>query len=174
MDEITPEQLLKELEHLKDKIELPELYLANYFTELRSKVDEECLTKQIQYENDEEKKLKLNKIWKELIDRIDSFEKQLIENQINFDQQTLERHDSIKTKLSNNELEIDLETIKKEINDIETNYLAELFQNKTIDFALQCVDKIEKNKNSKDNLINGKIIVLNDVFIKDLSDKLKR
>ena len=58
-------QVLKEIEELKQNLEFPNLYLANYFFELRNEVDKEILSKQIKLEDDDENKQKLNEIWKE-------------------------------------------------------------------------------------------------------------
>ena len=76
MAEIKNQQMLKKLEGLKSIVELPKLYLANYFQELRNKVDKEMFSKQILHENDNEMKNELNQNWKEMISKIESFEKE--------------------------------------------------------------------------------------------------
>jgi len=57
--EITKEKLLNNLSELKDALELPNLYLANYFDGLRNDVDQAFALKQLEFQNDQEKKKKL-------------------------------------------------------------------------------------------------------------------
>ena len=159
------EQLLIKTDDLKQIIEIPSLYLSNYFNELRNEVDLECLKKQKQYEErNQENKTKINEIWKEMITKIDSFEKQCINNTIKDHQQVINRLESIELMLNNNEFNTNLEEIKETIEREETNCLQELFQNKTIVF-IQDDEKIVEFKNNL--LINGKLVILNDFFIKN-------
>ena len=92
MNEIKQEELVKNLNDLKKIIEFPQLYLANYFAELRNEVSTEINTKKAKLKDgDEEKKQKLNEIWRKLIEKLDILEKQFINNKIT---------DRKKTKLS--------------------------------------------------------------------------
>ena len=55
---------------------MPKLYVADYFLDLRNKVDKEMFLKQVIHKNDNEIKNELTKIWEELILQINWFEKQ--------------------------------------------------------------------------------------------------
>ena len=54
---------------------MPKLYVADYFLDLRNKVDKEMFLKQVIHKNDNEIKNELTKIWEELILQINWFEK---------------------------------------------------------------------------------------------------
>ncbi len=54
--QITKEKILNDLAKLNTIIELPNLYLSDYFCNLRNKVDRECALKQQELQNDKEKK----------------------------------------------------------------------------------------------------------------------
>ena len=66
--------MLQKLEDLQIIVEIPNLYLANYFQELRNNVDIEMFSKQMLHNND--KNEAKNEIWKEMISKIYSFEKE--------------------------------------------------------------------------------------------------
>ena len=129
---------MEKLDELKQMLELPNLYLANYFSELRNKVDQTILEKQLLFSDDKEKQNKLNEIWRQLIQRIDTFEEQSTinsdENKINVQTEAaIKRIHSIETILSNSDPNIDLlNKIEKEIQIIQVEILRKLFQNKTI------------------------------------------
>ena len=72
-----------DLDTLKKITEFPNLYLADYFNDLRNKVDKECDPKQQELQNDKEKKR--NELWKQMITKIDSFEKNCIRKIYDFD-----------------------------------------------------------------------------------------
>ena len=96
--EITKEKLLNDSNNIKDIIDFPSLYLENYFIELRNDIDKEFALKQLELQNDEEKKKDLNELWQKMIEKTDSFEKSCIKSSY------------------------DLEKHKTRINKIETIY----------------------------------------------------
>ena len=56
-------EILNKLDELKQIVELPELYLANHFDELRNEIDKEITSKQMNLVKTEiEKKHELNQI----------------------------------------------------------------------------------------------------------------
>jgi hypothetical protein len=59
---ITREKLFEKIEKLKEIVELPNIYLENYFSELRNDVDKEFWSKKIQeIHNDENKQNELDR-----------------------------------------------------------------------------------------------------------------
>ena len=159
MTKITKEQLSKELDDLKDVIEAPNLFLACYFCELRNKVDKEIVSKQAKLQEDKQKLAELNKIWKEIISRIDSFEKQVINCKLK-----LEKNRNIinymLTALGGEEA-VNLEESKEAFDNEYLNLMRTLFQTNTIVF----VNTKEFLDESKRTLIDSKLIVLNDVYV---------
>ncbi len=129
---ITKEGLLNDLDNLKKITELPDLYLANYFEGLRNKVDKEFATKQQELKNDREKKKELDKLWLNMITKIDSFEKICIRKIYNLDANKLKINE-LEIKLKNEKF-IDLKQTQDEIDKEENNLLQNVFQNKTILF----------------------------------------
>ena len=83
MVELTRNDLFKELEDLKRIADLPALYLANFFIDLRNDVDKEVVSKQTILNDDKENKTKLNELWQQMIAKINSFEKQCIVSKLN-------------------------------------------------------------------------------------------
>ena len=132
MAEIKNQQMLQKLEGLKSIVELPKLYLAYYFQELRNKVDLEMVSKQMLHRNDIEMKNKSNQIWIEMISKIDSFEKQC-KNKDEL-QSNSNRIDQIRIMLDNQNELTNLVIIEDKILEEEFNLLKKLFQNKTIIF----------------------------------------
>ena len=132
MAETKKRQMLQKIEDLKLIIEIPKLYLANYFQDLRNEVDKEMLPKQILHHNDTEMKNEIDQIWNEMISKIDSFEKQC-KNKDEL-QTNLNRIDDIRIMLDNQDELTTLEIIEDKIKNEEFNLLKKLFQNKTIIF----------------------------------------
>lgn len=58
---ITREKLFEKIEKLKEIVELPNIYLENYFSELRNDVDKEFWSKKIEIHNDENKQKELDR-----------------------------------------------------------------------------------------------------------------
>ena len=153
MVESKKQQLLIKLDELQLIVEIPNLYLANYFQELRNKVDIEMFSKQKIQNNDIEKKNEIDQIWVEMISEIYSFEKQC-KNKDKL-QSNLKRIEEIKMTLDDQNEATDLEKIEDKIKEEEFNLLKKLFQNKTIIF-----DKFFEDVNQK-----RLIIVKDEYFI---------
>jgi phosphoribosylformylglycinamidine (FGAM) synthase-like enzyme len=77
--------LLNDLNKIKEIAELPSLYLSNYFMKLKNDVDREFAPKQLELQNDKEKKKELNELWQKKITKIDSFEKNCISKKYDLD-----------------------------------------------------------------------------------------
>ena len=148
--EITKEKLLNDSNNIKDIIDFPSLYLENYFIELRNDIDKEFALKQLELQNDEEKKKDLNELWQKIIEKTDSFEKSCIKSSYDLEKHKT-RINKIETILNNQET-INLKKAEEEIKTEEINLLKILFQNKTILF-----------------LKNQKLVILNDEFISNTS-----
>ena len=148
--EITKEKLLNDSNNIKDIIDFPSLYLENYFIELRNDIDKEFALKQLELQNDEEKKKELNELWQKMIEKTDSFEKSCIKSSYDLEKHKT-RINKIETILNNQET-INLKKAEEEIKTEEINLLKILFQNKTILF-----------------LKNQKLVILNDEFISKTS-----
>ena len=130
MSEKNKQKVFKKLEDLKFIVETPKLYLANYFQELRNNVDKEMFSKQMIHKDDNEIKNKLSETSKELISKIDSFEKKCyIKVEL---QSSLDEIDEIRIMLDNTNEETNLEIIEDKIQEEEINLFRKLFQNKTI------------------------------------------
>jgi len=159
---ITKEGLLNDLDNLKKITELPDLYLANYFEGLRNKVDKEFATKQQELKNDREKKEELDKLWLNMITKIDSFEKNCIRKIYNLDANKIKINE-LEIKLKNDKF-IDLKQTQDEIDKEENNLLQNVFQNKTILFR-----KHPNDDQSIKKIIDGQLIFLGDEFISQKS-----
>jgi hypothetical protein len=160
--EVTKDKILNDLDKLKGIIELPDLYLADYFDALRNRVDKECATKQLKLQNDKEKKNELDELWQKMITKIDLFERKCIRKIYDLDENKT-RITEIEKKLNNEKL-IDLKKVQDEIEKEESNLFQKLFQNKSILFRKHSnEDKTEKK------IIDGQLIVLDDEFISQKS-----
>ena len=133
MAEIKKQEMLQKLEDLKSIVELPKLYLANYFQELRNKVDIEMVSKQMLHNNHIEMKTELNQIWVEMISKIDSFEKQCTKN-IDDLQSNVNRIEEIRITLDNQNEATNLQLIEDKIQEEEFELFKKLFKNRTIIF----------------------------------------
>jgi len=155
--QITKEKLLTDLDELKKITELPKLYLCNYFKDLRERVDIEFAPKQQELQNDKEKKNELDELWKQMITKIDLFEKSCIRKTYDLNVNKI-RINEIEEILNSEQL-IDLKKLQDEIENEETNLLQNLFQNKSILFRKYDQDKVQSK------IIDGQLIVLFDEFI---------
>jgi len=164
---MTKEKLLNNLAKLNTIIELPNLYLSDYFCNLRNKVDRECALKQQELQNDKEKKNDIDELWKQMISKIDSFEKNCIRKTYDLDVNKI-RINEIEETLNSEQL-IDLKKVKDEIEKEEINLLQNLFQNKSIFFRKYSHEiqlSIENNKIVvQPKIIDGQLIILFDEFI---------
>jgi len=153
--EITKEKLLNNLSELKDALELPNLYLANYFDGLRNDVDQAFALKQLEFQNDQEKKKQLEELWQEMINKIESFEKN----------STIDSYDFEPNKKRINEIEAILNTtnlgeVEYMIEAEEINLMQDLFQNKSILFI-----KHSTHLKVESQLIGARLVILNDTYI---------
>ena len=157
--EITKEKLFNDLNEIKDALEFPDLYLANYFDVLRSDVDKAFVLKQLEFQNDKEKNKQIDELWQQMINIIDTFEKNC----------TIDSCDLEPNKKRINEIEAILNTInlgeaQYMIEEEEINLLQDLFQNKSILF-------IETNMQVESKLIEGSLVILNNTYISKKSIK---
>ena len=157
--EITIEKLFNDLNELKDALELPNVYLANYFNGLRNDVDKAFAPKQLTFQNDQEKKKQLDELWQQMINKIDTFEKNC----------TVDSCDFEPNKKRINEIEAILNTVnlgeaQYMIEEEEIKLLQDLFQNKSILF-------IETNMQVESKLIEGSLVILNNTYISKKSIK---
>jgi len=159
----TKDEMLNDISQLREIIEEPRIFLNNYFSELRNKVDTEIATKKFNEQNDNEKMNQLNELRQEMILKINSFEKNCIENQSNDMEPIANTLKSIEFDLSQ---ELHFNEIKKKIKHEELNVFRSLFQNKTIIFLLADYYKHKE-------LINGKLIIINDEYIDHKELKLR-
>jgi len=139
------EKLMSDVEKLKEIALLPNLYLANYFMDLRNDVDKELLPQQLNLENNQEKKQEINELWKQIIEKIDSFEKQSKRKKINLEE--YQKRISEIEKVLNESSDFNLDEVETVIENEELKLLENLFQNKTIVWT------------------NGKLVLLNSDFI---------
>ena len=153
MTDITRDQLLKDLDDLKAKADVPALFLANYFSNLRSEVDKEIVTRQNFMQTDKQKK-NLNVIWHQIIARIDLFEKECVRHKLDLDANK-QRIVAIKALLNDNG-HTDLKAVKDTIDNEELSIMGALFQNKTIFFI---------DENLKKKLKYTRLVIVNDEYI---------
>ena len=152
---ITREQIADELEQLTHMAELPDLYLANYFSDLRNEVDK-SMCSQTSQQQDQQNRTKLNSMWEKMILKINLFEQQCINDKLNLEE-FKKRIDLLQDKL--NDKTVTLEAIHDDIDLEEHKLLQHLFQNKTIIY-LNTSNLVNENLNS------GLLIILNDEFIR--------
>ena len=127
----TKDALLKVIDDLKQIYETPKLYLDNFFMDLRNEIDKQVNTNLINLE-EEKDKIELNEIWKEMISKIESFEKECNQNSIN-DFQKISNLNIFEFDLKQDKVN-DLNEIREQIYTIEYQMMKQLFQNKTIAF----------------------------------------
>ncbi len=113
--------------------------------DLRNDVDKELLPQQLNLENNQEKKQEINELWKQIIEKIDSFEKQSKRKKINLEE--YQKRISEIEKVLNENSDFNLDEVETVIENEELKLLENLFQNKTIVWT------------------NGKLVLLNSDFI---------
>ena len=166
---ITKEQLQHDLDTLNKIQNVPNLHLAHYFTDLRNQVEKEIASSQ-SIEKDSVKKDEFEKMRRETMAKIDSFEKNCLKTQfLKFSSFKLRIQDnlhSIETQLKSS-AESDLNEIKQSIYGEEITIFKKLFQNKTIAF-LKPKQWIEIFGMALDHGSIGKLIIINDAFIPNM------
>lgn len=127
----TRSELRIDLERLQKICEMPRLFLADYFIELRNQVDKEIVSKQVQSQHEAIEFLK--QTWTELIEKIETFERKCYSNQKVKDKtlETLLDRLSLIEMLLNDESVHDWSEFQVAIQ-TEDNLLKHLFKNKTI------------------------------------------
>jgi len=161
--EIKKEKFLKDLNELKDALEFPNLYMANYFNDLRNDVDKAIAPKQLEFLHDQEKKKQIDDLWQQIIAKIDSFEKNGTINSCNFEPNK-KRINEIETILSTTNLKEAEYMIEAE----EIKLLQDLFQNKSIMFIKQSTNRKVDSK-----LLEGSLVILNDTYISKKSMEIR-
>jgi hypothetical protein len=157
-ESIRIQQIKSELQELKLTCKYQELFFRKYFNSLRSQINTE-LTQKLLSQQLAEKKKDLNKLWNQLNEKIDYFESYYLNTKLTdkFINDLTTKLNSIETLLKSREYCLIDSLILNEKEKIERN----LFQNKTIVFL---VVKDYLNGSYRD-LIDGKLLILNDVFI---------
>ena len=161
--EITKEKIFNDLNELKDALEFPNLYMANYFNDLRNDVDKAFAPKQLEFLHDQEKKKQIDDLWQQIIAKIDSFEKNGTINSCNFEPNK-KRINEIETILSTTNLKEAEYMIEAE----EIKLLQDLFQNKSIMFIKQST-----NRKFDSKLLECSLIILNDTYISKKSIEIR-
>jgi hypothetical protein len=157
-ESIRVQQIRSELQELKLTYKYQELFFRKYFNSLRSQINKE-LTQKLTSQQLAEKKKDLNKVWNQLNEKIDHFEGYYLNTILTdkFINELTAKLNSIETLLKSHDYCLIDSLILNEKEKIERN----LFQNKTIVFL---VVKDYLNGSYRD-LIDGKLLILNDVFI---------
>ena len=153
MAEIARDRSRKELEDLKQIYEMPRLYLANFFSDLRNQVDFQIVSKQSNIENIHE----LNRVWLEIIKKINSFENKCANKKIGDEPALKKRLETLDNEL-NNEFKTN---ISVGIQNEQELLLKKLFKNKTIAF-IDCKGFLD---GSNRNIIDHKLVIIDDEFI---------
>jgi hypothetical protein len=146
---------------LRQIFEIPKLYLANYFLNLRNELDKEVYSNLINLEEDD--KTKLDEIWKEIILKINLHENKCMENSINDIETISETLNSLELNLNRQDQTYnDLNEIKQQIDTIDYEIMKQLFLNKTIAFIPIGQQYFEYF------LINLDLQIINDVHFKNI------
>ena len=147
------------LEELKTITQMPRLYLSKYFTDLRTQVDLDYAAISINKDISNENREQSNKLWTEMIDKINQFEQECLRNipKNGFQTINLERINRKNLKL-----------IEKVTNELQK----QLFLDQTILYLSK--DKCKNTELFKNSKFNNILLHLKDVFInsKDI-DSLK-
>lgn len=149
--------LNKLLDDLRFVIELPRLYLANYFEELKARIDL-LVAQRCHNETDKEIRKVLNANWSELINRIEVFEQECLAriNNNKFSKH-FDQVEQIEARIPvSNHDELD-KIIRERIRFFER----ELFSNRTILFLQKQNCKLPELFSKMDsNLTFGKLIII--------------
>lgn len=166
------DDLTDELEAFKSMFQFPKLYLSNFFSELRNKIDVTFLTK-INNELDYGIKDDLNENWIEIIDHLNSFETQCSSNQrtnkfnIQVTKETNLEIGKIENLLANFKLD-SYDLVLEMINEQNFKIKKLLFLNKTIVFLgenkyASLTKKFTKKFNARTTA--GILLIVSDEYI---------
>ena len=167
MSETSRDALKTELQRVMQICEMPRLYLADYFMELRNRVDKQIVSKQMQTQIEEKQKELLKLVWTETIEKIELFERKCnnLVNKTKIKDKALadiqDRLNLIEILLED-ESARDLREFQLAIQTEEKNLLKYLFQNKTI---VLLNSKMFFNRSENKNLFDNKLIIVNDDYI---------
>ena len=157
------EELFKNLNELQSILESPTLYLANYFSELRSQVDTEIVSKLVNLKKEDKEDTNLVETWQKMITKINSFEKECIKKR--YQLKTFEEAINSIESILNDMRSYNFDEIKELIQYEEHRLLERLFQSKTIVF-LSIEDLFETSKFKWTDCKTHKLlIVLDNEFI---------
>ena len=160
MTEFKKEELLKEIEELNQTVDYPELFLKNFFKDLRDDIDKEVETKKKNLQKKDKNCTKLNEIRKEMIIQIDLFEKQCFRTKFRLGANK-QKINEIKALLDNQNT-LELSQVKEAIIKEEYDLWQILFLNKTIFFVSV---KNFMPKSFREHLIDFRLVILNDEFL---------
>ncbi len=179
---ITVDTLYKELEELEALVQMPRLYLNNFFLNLRNEVDL-AVAKQSQIKVTQEITLKLNENYELMIDKINEFERECLARPVKniFTKAELEEAikmiEFIRERIRNLSIQDDeddgengkLDDLIMEIEDLiydETNRLERIiFLNKTMIFLEENNSKLNDCFNKMNYLTSaGKLIFITNEY----------
>jgi len=151
--------LLSALDQLRLTCEIPNLYLSNYFCDLRNQVDKSFAPFQFSRDHGDELRLKSKYIWLKIINRIYSFEKELFK--LKLDRVALDelykQLEFIETMLNNSC--VDFNTIETRIDQEKEKIHQFILRNKTVFFI-------------QDKRWEHQLVIINDAHITE-KDVLK-
>jgi len=151
MDEIgSTEKMLKKIEELIRIAELPGLYIADYFIDLRNEVDLFVVPNQLINLENEKKKDEWNEIWRKIISKINALETKCIKKRLNL---TANKERIVDIKMFLNSQKNSSFYLKDIIEEEEISLFKVLFSNLTIKF------------------LEGKLIIVNDESIRQTTFK---
>ncbi len=170
MDEkLTDPNFRSKIQKLNEICQVPQLFLTNYFSELKRDVDIQFVAKN-QPNNTE--------LWRQIINKIESFEKECMKN-ISLDKEALTKSfNQIESIIERSQP--NLENINELIRNVETNIIKCLLRNKTIVFidAFKQDEKEEQqqqeqeekmsvteDKSENKKPIDKRLVIINDEFI---------
>ena len=190
----TLSDLKKNSEQLKSLLESPKMgiiYLADWFSELRSSIDMEFVKRDISC-TDISLKSKLKENWTKIISRVDLLEKECIKNQKKVKNYEITQETTANLQLIDNELKILTDLLS--LNAINEKYQQEIFElddliyierlrieqalflNKTIIFfnEINCHDNNLIAKLDSELAVGKLLLISNEYFGKKGVDFLKR
>lgn len=167
--------LKTDLESLRNLLNYPRFYLSNYFNDIRNEADVAFIKKDLD-ETDPDFKRKIKENWLEIIEKIDSFEKECIQmlagNSFSkqIQNETNELIEKIENKLNENK-SVDLNEINGLIYDQVQKLERILFQNKFMVFLLrtQCLYTKSICESMDFHTTVGKLVIITNEYLGRLS-----
>ena len=161
---LTQKQLQNDLDFLKSICHDPNMFLSNYFDELRNDVNKMMKINEENSKDIEEKETN-KKSWIQMINRINSFEKECSQTVLSKQaiDDTTKQINRVEAILKNNPS--DLSEIDEILQNEELKILKILFQNKTM-FFFSNMFEFEFDPSDKRLIVEINFIVINDELIK--------